>query len=194
MMSDLGGLKHSWSKKARKWGVDDTEEVLLVTLSEALHSYRDYLLDLAGGTKMSDGKVAEPDASLEIFLRLSASAADGLRPSRRELLRDAKLPCTEVLGLDFASAVFPGRCAGRSPWLQPQAYRLARAAISFQMSLAGDPDDYEYPLLEHRSCGLHDSIFAALLRALDDAEKRVLDAAVTASDASCPGSGPRTSP
>lgn len=188
MISGFGGLEHSWSEKAREWGFADPEEVLMVTLSEALHSYRDYLLELAGAAKAIGGDVAEPDAPLDVFLRLSASAADGLWPARRDLLWGTKSVHSSILGFDLMGAVHPQSRADQSPWLKPEAYRLARAAVSFQMSLAGDPSDDEHARLEHEGSLHQDSILLALMLALNNAESRLLHTAETADETSSPGS------
>ena len=182
MISGVKGLEYSWSKRAREWGFADPEGVLAVTLSEALHSYRDYLLDLAGGALVSDVDTGELDAALDVLLRLSASTADGLWPARRALVEDAKESRKAVLGLKYSrKGILQERDEG-SPWLRSGAYRLARAAVSLQISLAGDPDDDESACRDREFCPLRDSVLATLLQTLADAESFVLDAAEAAAD------------
>lgn len=190
MISGVGDLDSSWSKRAREWRFADSEGVLAVTLSEALHSYRDYLLDLAGAALLSDGETGKPDTAVDVLLRLSASTADGLWPARRMLVEGARPAHAAVLGFEFSGAVTPQGHDDRSPWFRSEAYRLARAAVSLRISLAGDPDDDE---LAHRELGgflPQDSVLARLLQMLADAERLVLDAAVASVDPLCSGPEP----
>lgn len=148
-------------------GARDT--VLVATLCEALHAYRDYLLDLASGSRSAGVVSTEVSRELDLLLRLSATAADGICLTRRSTRIPSRHADHGQEG--FESDAF--RIADRwtSPWDDLRAYRLARSAVSLELVLRGDPDEDALDVDPMSVGATGDPVLHALLHALHQAEE-----------------------